>query len=151
MARRRLLIHLRWGDMDAYRHVNNVELLRVLEEARVRVFSRPLGADGTTMLATGMVVARHEVEYLATLDYRPEPVAVDLWVHAIGGASFDVGYEVREPDADRVYLRASTALVSYDFAGARPRRLDAAQREQLAELADEPPALRRGARSGSGR
>ena len=135
MARQRLLISLRWADMDAYRHVNNVELLRILEEARVRVFAQPLGTGGAGMLATGMVGARHEVEYLAPLDYRPEPVAVDLWVHAIGGASFDLGYEVLEPDGGTTYLRASTSLVSYDFATGRPRRLGEDERARLATLA----------------
>ncbi|PPK97969.1 acyl-CoA thioester hydrolase [Kineococcus xinjiangensis] len=146
MARQRLLISLRWADMDAYRHVNNVELLRILEEARVRVFSQPLGRGGDSMLGTGMVVARHEVEYLASLDYRPEPVAVDLWVHAVGGASFDVGYEVLEPDGGPVYLRATTSLVSYDFTTGRPRRLDDEQRAALEGLRDAPPVLRRGGR-----
>src|SRR5690625_6644705 len=40
----RLLIELRWGDMDAYGHVNNVTQLRVLEEARVRAFGSPTAA-----------------------------------------------------------------------------------------------------------
>ncbi|WP_345714022.1 acyl-CoA thioesterase, partial [Kineococcus glutinatus] len=128
MARLRLLIPLRWADMDAYRHVNNVELLRLLEEARVRAFSRPLPGQRPDLLATGIVVARHEVEYLAPLDYRPEPVAVDLWVHDVGGASFELGYEVREPGGEAVYLLATSSMVAYDFATGRPRRLDEAQR-----------------------
>ncbi|OUE16058.1 putative ABC transporter ATP-binding protein [Clavibacter michiganensis subsp. michiganensis] len=33
-------VHLRWADLDAYDHVNNVEVLRLLEEARVRAFWR---------------------------------------------------------------------------------------------------------------
>ena len=28
----------RWGDMDAYGHVNNVAILSLLEEARIAVF-----------------------------------------------------------------------------------------------------------------
>ncbi|MHB1234670.1 MAG: acyl-CoA thioesterase [Microbacteriaceae bacterium] len=34
-------IHLRWADLDAYNHVNNVAFLRILEEARVRAFWLP--------------------------------------------------------------------------------------------------------------
>ncbi|HWL60323.1 MAG TPA: acyl-CoA thioesterase, partial [Microbacteriaceae bacterium] len=30
-------IQLRWGDLDAQAHVNNVTMLKLLEEARVRV------------------------------------------------------------------------------------------------------------------
>ncbi|MGH8025889.1 MAG: acyl-CoA thioesterase, partial [Pseudoxanthomonas sp.] len=32
----RVAISVRWGDMDAFNHVNNAQYLRYLEEARVR-------------------------------------------------------------------------------------------------------------------
>ena len=38
-------IHLRWADLDAYNHLNNVEMLRLLEEARVRMFWVPGSGD----------------------------------------------------------------------------------------------------------
>ncbi|WP_432493370.1 acyl-CoA thioesterase [Kineococcus auxinigenes] len=145
MPRSEQLLSLRWGDMDAYRHVNNVEVLRLLEEARVRAFGVPAADGSAPMLATGMVVARHEVDYLLPLDYRPEPVAVHLWVERVGGASFQVRYEVREPDppapaagGPRTYVRAVTTCVSYDFDAGRPRRLEEAERARLALLADGP-------------
>ena len=31
----RALVSLRWSDMDIYRHVNNVQVVRLLEDARV--------------------------------------------------------------------------------------------------------------------
>ena len=34
-------VPLRWGDMDAYGHVNNVTMMQVLEEARVALFGPP--------------------------------------------------------------------------------------------------------------
>ncbi|MEZ0491744.1 acyl-CoA thioesterase [Kineococcus sp. TBRC 1896] len=139
MPRQRLLLSLRWGDMDAYRHVNNVELLRLLEEARVRAFGMASPEGSAPMLATGMVVAKHTIEYRAPLDYRMEPVAVDLWVGRVGGASFEVDYEVREPDppvtgVPTTYVTASTVCVAYDFATGRPRRLDDDERARLATL-----------------
>jgi acyl-CoA thioester hydrolase len=140
MARQRLLLSLRWGDMDAYRHVNNVAVLRVLEEARVRAFGIASPDGSAPMLATGMVVAKHTVEYLAPLDYRLTPIAVDLWIGRTGGASFEVDYEVLEPDASavgelRTYVRASTVCVAYDFDAGRPRRLGDDERARLATLA----------------
>ena len=38
-------IHLRWADLDAYNHLNNVEMLRLLEEGRVRMFWVPGSGD----------------------------------------------------------------------------------------------------------
>ena len=31
-------VHMRWSDMDAYRHVNNAAYLAYLEQARVSMF-----------------------------------------------------------------------------------------------------------------
>ena len=41
-------VPLRWADMDAYGHVNNVAVVQVLEEARVAAFGVPAntGAGG---------------------------------------------------------------------------------------------------------
>ena len=38
-------VPLRWSDMDAYGHVNNVQFLRLLEDARVTGFERWFGQD----------------------------------------------------------------------------------------------------------
>ncbi len=49
---------LRWADMDAYGHVNNVVFLRYLEEARIDFLFRP-----DKDFQQGSVVARHEIDY----------------------------------------------------------------------------------------
>uniref|UniRef100_UPI0022306FB2 thioesterase family protein n=1 Tax=Proteus mirabilis TaxID=584 RepID=UPI0022306FB2 len=41
MTRLHVAVHLRWGDLDAYGHVNNTSMLKLLEEARVRAFWMP--------------------------------------------------------------------------------------------------------------
>ena len=35
----RALVPMRWSDMDIYRHINNVQIVRLLEDARVQAFS----------------------------------------------------------------------------------------------------------------
>lgn len=139
----RFLVPLRWSDMDAYGHVNNVQFLRLLEDARVIGFRDWFGED-RTMLDTGVLVARHEIEYLAPLAFRHAPIAVDMWTTRIGGAGFDVAYEVRDPEdvGDTLYARAETTLVAYDFASAAPRRLAADERESLREREGAPVAFR---------
>src|SRR3954454_11585528 len=34
-------------------------------------------------------------EYLRQLDFRIEPIAIDLWVSKLSGATIELGYEVR--------------------------------------------------------
>ena len=133
-TRYRVNVPLRWSDMDAYGHVNNVQFLRLLEDARVIGFEEWFGQD-RSVLSEGILVARHEIEYLAPLLFRLQPIVVEMWATKIGGAGFDLGYEVRdgtgEPDGDTIFARAETTLVLYDFETARPRRMDQSLRDVL--------------------
>jgi acyl-CoA thioester hydrolase len=136
-------VPLRWSDMDAYGHVNNVQYLRLLEDARVIGFREWFGVE-RSLLDTGVIVSRHEIEYVAPLTYRPEPIEVDMWVTGVHGAGFNLGYAVRDPESlgERVYAVAETGLVLYDFAAARPRRLTQEDRAVLAGHAGGPVAFR---------
>ncbi|MDG9716784.1 thioesterase family protein [Streptomyces sp. DH24] len=121
---------LRWADMDAYGHVNNVVFLRYLEEARINFLFRP-----DKDFKQGSVVARHEIDYKQQLVHRHEPVDIELWVTEIRAASFTLTYEVK--DGDRVYVRASTVIVPFDFEHQRPRRITEEEREFLEEYMDK--------------
>ena len=132
MRRHVYLCPLRWSDMDAFQHVNNVVFLRYLEEARVDwMFTRAAAAGVDEFETFGTVVARHEIDYKRPLIYRPEPVRVEVWVTHIGHAKFTVAYEVRDEEA--VYATASSVLVPYDLAAGRLRRLSQLERDYLAE------------------
>src|ERR671926_55075 len=74
MPRTRVLTPLRWSDMDAYGHVNNVQFLRLLEDARVIAFAAAGTDEGGSVVDTGLLVARSEIEYLEPLVYRTAPV-----------------------------------------------------------------------------
>lgn len=129
-------VPLRWSDMDAYGHVNNVQMLRLLEDARVRGLEDWFG-PGNRVLADGILVARHEIEYLAPLTFRHAPVRVDVVVTHVDPAGFRLGYVVRDPDdiGSTRYAVAATRLVTYDFASAAPARLPPEQRAVLRERA----------------
>lgn len=133
---------LRWGDMDAFGHVNNVQYHRLLEEARIRAFSEWFHSrGGDTMLRSGVLLARQEIEYLEQLVYRPEPIGIEMWVTQLGGASWDMGYEIR--DGDALYARAESTLVAFDLAAQGPRRLSPDERAALGALLGDPVAMRR--------
>ncbi|KRV47890.1 thioesterase [Wenjunlia vitaminophila] len=126
MARHRYACPLRWSDMDAFGHVNNVVYLRYLEEARIDLMFRLAPGNGSEALSGGSVVARHEISYLRPLVHRHEPVIVESWITDIGAASLTIAYEVK--DDEQVYARASTVVVPYDLARGRPRRITEEER-----------------------
>ncbi|MFC6705959.1 acyl-CoA thioesterase [Flexivirga alba] len=139
-------VPLRWSDMDALGHVNNVQFLRLLEEARVIAFSQwfasvETGPDGRPPL----LIARAEVDYLRQLHWRKEPIVVAIWVSHLAGASFDTSYEVRssrEPDAE-IYAVGETTQVVFDLETQRPVRIAAEHRPLLEAHSGEPVRMKR--------
>ena len=145
-------IHLRWGDLDAFNHVNNTSMLKLLEEARVRAFWQPEPgevAPPTAVLDSGLhsgiltLIARQEIEYLAPVPYQRFPLDVQLWFGKLGGSSIEVCYEVCSPvetsgDRQTVCARATTVVVKVDAATGRPLRLTAEERDAWSPYQDEP-------------
>ncbi|MEV6210325.1 acyl-CoA thioesterase [Kitasatospora sp. NPDC051914] len=143
MARHIYACPLRWSDMDAFGHVNNVVFLRYLEEARIDFMFTQAAEAGAGEFAGGSVVARHEIEYKRPLVHRPAPVTIETWVTKIGGASLTVSYEIKDTAEDgkvTVYVKASTVVVPYDLVEGRPRRISPVEREFLSRFMDEAPA-----------
>ncbi|MFF7244178.1 acyl-CoA thioesterase [Embleya sp. NPDC008237] len=139
MARHIYQATLRWSDMDAYRHINNVQYLRYLEEARVDMMFTLGQREGAKTLSEGVVIARHEIDYKRPLVWRAEPVRVETWVTRIGAARFTLAYEIK--DDEQVYATALSVLVPYSLDEQRPRRLNEDERaylERFVEPQDEP-------------
>lgn len=152
-------ITLRWSDLDAYGHVNNAEMLRLLEEARIAAFwvtDDPATASGeavggSTAVLDGRpgadtltLIARQEIEYLAPIPYLRKPLDVQLWLGRLGGASLEVCYEVWSPDGVEprtLFTRAATTIVLVDATTQRPRRIDERERAAWTPYLDEPVAF----------
>lgn len=148
-------IHLRWADLDAYNHVNNVEIMRLFEEARVRAFwKREPGEseldDGMALVEasagaeTMTLIGSQRVEYLLPVDYRQRPIIVRMWIGALGGASMDVFYELRDSTEEdsAVYARALTTIVLVTAATGRPRRIGAEERAAWGRYLEAPLSFR---------
>ncbi|MFI2646084.1 MULTISPECIES: thioesterase family protein [Micromonospora] len=144
---------LRWSDLDAYGHVNNSRFLTLYEEARVALMFAGGRAWGVGSFADGVVIRRHEVDYLRPVDYAlgrstaeaAPTVRIELWVEEIRAGSFTVAYELY--DRDVLASRARSVLVPFDLAAQRPRRISADERAFLLRYA---PGLPVSARSEPG-
>ena len=86
------LIPIRWGDMDAYGHVNNTVYFRYMEQARVewieamRIPVRP-GGDGPVIINAACI-------FLRPLTY-PGTVEVRTLIGALGRSSCETFVEMR--------------------------------------------------------
>ena len=134
MARHIYYCPLRWADMDTLGHVNNVVYVDYLQEARVDMLRVHAPVQGGEELAEGVVVVRHEVEFVHPLVFRFEPVRIETWVTEVRAATFTMAYEILDetPEGERrVYVRARSVLTPFVFAEERPRRVSAEEREVL--------------------
>jgi acyl-CoA thioester hydrolase len=109
--------------MDAFGHVNNARYLTLFEEARTELIARAANDSELSGLMTGVVVVRHEIDYLRPIDYQPDPVRIDTWIEEVRNVRFRVGYEMFDHDGGEIVARARTLLAPYDLDAGRPRRL----------------------------
>lgn len=153
MTRLSVPVPLRWADLDAYGHVNNVEVLRLLEEARIAAFWRHPEEEGgsapTAVLDAGptatthTVVARTEVEYLRPIAYQRDPVVIEMWIGHLGGASIDICYRLLVGATTEVHVQAISTLVVVDAATGAPRRISQHERAAWEPYVEDLIELRR--------
>jgi acyl-CoA thioester hydrolase len=121
-------VPVRWSDMDAYGHVNNARFLTLYEEARVAMFFVGAREHGLGSFEEGIVIARHEVDYLRPVNFG-DPVRVEMWISEMRAASFTVSYQMFYDGV--LVSRAKSVCVPFNLAQAHPRRLNDAEREFL--------------------
>jgi len=147
-------IHRRWGDQDALGHINNVSMLKILEEARLRAFWREEGSENSPLAVFGedtvsgggsarTLVARQEIEYLAPVPYGRDPLDVQVWIGRLGGSSVEICYDVYSPDGQTRYARSSVVVVLVDSETGAPTRLPAEVRAAWRPYVEAPIEYRR--------
>lgn len=111
---------VRWGDMDAFGHVNNAVFFTYCETSRIRLFEAldlaGLAAAGPpgTRLGPGLVSAtvdfRRQVKYPADLE-------VGLRVAKVGTKSFTLEYGMFLAGGSEPAATGSSVVVWMDYAG----------------------------------
>jgi acyl-CoA thioester hydrolase len=121
-------IDVRWGEMDALRHVNNTAYFRYFEEARVRLFSA-MGLDA----AAGRygVLAHASCDFLKPLMY-PARVVVGMRLARVGRTSLELDCWIADAgDPEALHARGRNVLVCADAATGRPLPWTDADRQAL--------------------
>ena len=124
-------IEVRFRDLDALRHVNNAVFLSYLEHARLRYLRDVIGVSSIRGLA--MILANINIDYLSPV-HMGETVEVATRVDWIGRTSLSMSHEVNALKDERLVARASSVLVSYDYAQERPQAVDDTWRARLTEF-----------------
>ena len=129
-APRRMLLStrldVRWGDMDAFNHVNNAVFLSYLEEARLRWLqglSGPWLDDNTAPL-----LAAAHVDYRRPIEW-PCSLAIELYADRVGNSSLTLGHRIVDAaDTTIVFSEGHTVMVWIDRRNGKGSKLPDAVR-----------------------
>jgi acyl-CoA thioester hydrolase len=126
-------LRVRWSDVDAYQHVNNVKYIEYFQEARIRYMMR-LHQEGDTF--GSIVVARTDVDYRRPILFRLKPYEVHSWISHVGTTSFVMAAEIRDPapgtgDPGAVLASSRVVVVGFDRDTQRAAPLTPDHRERL--------------------
>jgi len=126
---------VRWGDLDAFGHLNNAAYLVLVQEARADWTWYSREPQGLPPMFADMVVARAEVDYLVPIYEGSFDVDVAMWVCRIGNSSFDMMYEITSPQG--LHARAKTVQVAVSMETKKARRVSEEEKQWLAQYLEE--------------
>lgn len=104
-------VPIRWGDMDAYGHVNNTVYFRFMEQARI-AWMESVGLDLVTP-EQGPVIINASCTFLRQLEY-PGTVEVKMHCGHLGKSSVMSYYEIRKDGDDTLYAEGAAKIVWAD-------------------------------------
>jgi acyl-CoA thioester hydrolase len=128
-------VELRFRDMDALGHVNNVVFLTYMESARMAWWMKVTGRDDLADLR--MILARTEVDYRSPATFG-DRLVVGVRCASLRRASFVLEFRIEELRTGRLVAEARKVLVHYDYAARRSTPVPAELRRQI--LAQDPEA-----------
>lgn len=118
MQSHRKLVHtttitIRWGDMDAYGHVNNTVYFRYFEQTRVEWLER-MGSRVSVEEPVGPVIINASCTFLAPVNY-PATVVIKMYAGDPGRSSVMTWYELFVDGDERLYAEGAAKTVWMDM------------------------------------
>lgn len=110
-------VPVRWGDLDAFNHVNNANYLRYLEEARVQ-WLHTLVSDWDDVPAVP-VMAAVQLNYRVPIGW-PAEVIVTQSIARLGSTSLTIANRIESADGAVLHADGEVVLVWIDRASGQP-------------------------------
>jgi acyl-CoA thioester hydrolase len=121
---------VRFGDLDAMRHVNNVAFLAFFEDARIQYLRELLGDDPITRGEFGFIFAECKVNYRAPA-FFDEEIRTCVRPAEIRRSSVRLAFAMHAVGDERLLAEGYGVLVGYDYAAGRSMPLPEGVRAAL--------------------
>ena len=107
-------LNIEWGDMDALRHVNNVEYFKYFQVARIAYFEK-IASDGVLReKRIPLILASTQCKFIYPLAY-PDSISVGVRVDAMADQYFTMKYAVVSHKHQRLAAIGDAKVVMFDY------------------------------------
>ncbi|WP_280525225.1 MULTISPECIES: acyl-CoA thioesterase [Pandoraea] len=106
----RMRMPIRWGDMDAFGHVNNTVYFRYMEQVRISWLESLNIASEESATGEGPVIINAGMTFLRQLRY-PGDIDCRMFVGEPGRSSIDTRFELRRADTPDVLVAQGNAKI----------------------------------------
>ena len=122
---------VRFGDLDAMQHMNNVEFLRFFETARIEYIGTLAPEHVPTSTSTfGFIFAECHIAYRSPAHYG-EDIRTYVWPAELRRSSLRLAFEMRVDAGDRLVADGWGTLVGYDYGAGRSQPIPDELRERI--------------------
>jgi acyl-CoA thioester hydrolase len=122
-----------WGEMDAYRHVNNVVYFRYFEHARMAYLRRLSFDQGPREGGIGPILAATEARFRKPLTY-PDEVQIGARLSEVSADRFTLEHRIVSRRQQAVVAEGKSLTVAFDYGAMTKAPLPAAVRAAIAGL-----------------
>lgn len=128
---------IRWGDLDALGHVNNIVFFQFAESGRMAYFETLKITDFKEAPLDGPGMVSAQLNFRRQLKY-PGTVRVTTHVIRIGEKSFTMHYTLRDTIDDFIVADGESIMVWVDYAISRAKPLSMEFIERVIEIEKNP-------------
>lgn len=107
-------IPVAWGEMDAFRHVNNVAYFRYFESARIKYSEKPGLHNLKDRIGIGPILASASCKYKFPLTY-PDTVSVGAKITDMAEDRFTMTYVVVSHKHQKIAAEGDGVIVMYNY------------------------------------
>jgi acyl-CoA thioester hydrolase len=127
---------VQWGDMDYYRHVNNVVYFRYFENARLECFRQLGWFEYEDQTGIGPILAGTTARFRKPLTF-PDTIAIGTRIGEIGTDRFTLDHLIVSETQQAVVTEGTGLIVTFHYGEGHKVPIPADLRQRIAEMASK--------------
>jgi acyl-CoA thioester hydrolase len=109
-----ITVPILWGDMDAFRHVNNTVYFKHFEHGRMAYFDRIQANQMMESTGIGPILASTSCRFRIPLTY-PDQVSIGTKVTSMAEDRFTMAYRVVSHQHQKIAVEGEGVVVAFDY------------------------------------